>query len=515
MLLNALKKARCSSLIAVVLAMTIISCTDDDTVNKSPRSAAENNEQATLDSIFLYAKEIYFWNEALPEYDEFAPRNYSSSSGEELKNLESALFDITQYPINPETGYPYEYLGPGITSPKYSYIEENSSSSSQLGYLAANKLEGEEEGYGFALTAVGAEDIRMRYVTKGSPAYKKGIRRGDRLLAINGRNLSIKSQADIDFINGAFNTDSFTATITNADNETDDFNLSSSSFEISPIFKDTVIEATNTKIGYLAYYTFSSLTNSQEGLEAAFKKFASANVKDLIIDLRYNGGGYVTTATLLTNLIAPSRLNGKVMFVEHFNETMKNGQATILKNKIYKDGNGNKIPYNGRDLTYYDLDYSAAGNTTRFEKEGTLETVENVYFITTNGTASSSELVINSLKPYMNVTLIGTTSYGKPVGFFGIDIDKYTMYISNFRTLNSKGEGDYFQGFEPDFKSDDDVTHDFGDPKEQSISVAIDLATGNVPGFGRTSRESSFKPINIGKTPQFNGMIEKRINIKK
>ncbi|UII27488.1 S41 family peptidase [Fulvivirga maritima] len=510
---NVLKKIRNNSFIMLASALAIISCNDDDTVDNGI-SDAVNSEQATLDSIFLYAKEIYFWNEDLPEYDEFAPRNYASSSGEELENLQAALFDITQYPINPDTGNPYEYLGPGVGSPKYSYIEENGSTSSQLGSLAVNPLDGEDEGYGFALTAIGTEDIRVRYVTNGSPAHDLGIRRGDKLIAINGQSLSVATQSDIDFINGAFDDNSFTATMVDSENDTADFDLSYSTFELSPVFKDTVIEAANTSIGYLAYDMFTSLSNSQEDLEAAFSNFASEQVTDLIIDLRYNGGGYVATATLLTNLIAPSSLNGNVMFVEHFNETMKSGQASILRNQIYTDASGNRVPYNGRDLTYYDLDYSAAGNTTLFEKAGTLETVENVYFITTENTASSSELVINSLKPYVNVTLIGTTSYGKPIGFFGIDIDEYTMYISNFHTLNSEGNGDYFQGFEPDFEGYDDVSRDFGDPEEYCTSVAIGLATGNLPNSGRTSRESSFNAIEINKTPRFNGMIEQRINIK-
>ncbi len=127
-------------------------------------------------------------------------------------------------------------------------------------------------------------------------------------------------------------------------------------------------------------------------------------VADLIIDLRYNGGGFVNTAEYLINLIAPPTVTG-TMFVEYYNKTMQDGKASILKNQPLLDEN-DQIQYSGgKIVTYADVDYSVTGNTIAFSKKGSLSTVANVVFLVSGNTASASELVINSLKPHLNVKL--------------------------------------------------------------------------------------------------------------
>src|SRR5690606_7967806 len=102
------------------------------------------------------------------------------------------------------------------------------------------------------------------------------------------------------------------------------------------------------------------------------------------------------------------------------------------------------------------------------------------YFIISGSTASASELLINNLKPYLHVKLIGDQSYGKPVGFFPIEIDNTTVYMSNFQTRNSNNEGNYFAGFSPDMRVIDDMTRDFGNPAEMCLSAALaDIAGGS------------------------------------
>jgi C-terminal processing protease CtpA/Prc len=196
----------------------------------------------------------------------------------------------------------------------------------------------------------------------------------------------------------------------------------------NPVLKDTVLTTANVKVGYLAYARFSTTENSEAVLNAAFAKFSVQNVENLIIDLRYNGGGYVSTARQLINLIAPVSLNGSLMFSETYNSMMQNGQATILKNQPVRDQNNKIIYQNGKMVTYADYSYAKSTNSFNFSKLGNLNNVKKVVFIVGGGTASSSELVINCLKPHIDVKIVGAQSYGKPVGFFPIRIDKYDVY---------------------------------------------------------------------------------------
>ena len=94
------------------------------------------------------------------------------------------------------------------------------------------------------------------------------------------------------------------------------------------------------------------------------------------------------------------------------------------------------------------FDYSVAGNATNFVKKGTLN-IGRVFFIMTGQTASASELTINNLRPEMDVQFVGETSYGKPVGFFDIDINKYQMFTPEFSVQNSANQGGYYSGFTP------------------------------------------------------------------
>ncbi|RFM34748.1 hypothetical protein DXN04_14830 [Chitinophaga silvisoli] len=301
-------------------------------------------------------------------------------------------------------------------------------------------------------------------------------------------------------------------TIVDNNGTTGTVNLSKTNYTTNPVLKTSILSAGSQKVGYLAYSRFSVLSSSQAPLESAFSTFATAGVTALIIDLRYNGGGYTQTAEELINLIAPSTLNDKTMYTEYFNDLLQNGKATILKQQLYLDANGNTVDYNGHKATYADLDYSISGNTYSFRKVGSLNTVKQVIFIVSGNTASASELVINSLKPYLPVKLVGSQTYGKPVGFFGVKIDTYTVYMSNFYMQNANGDGDYFQGMAPDIAASDDVTHDFGDVNEHCIAAALNYISGNPSGrIGVATAETPL--IHMGPS-SFSGMIEDRLHMK-
>lgn len=340
--------------------------------------------QFTLDSIFLYAKQVYLWNDVLPSYAAFNPRQKYVGIGSDITTFRKELFDISQLKINAATGSPYE-LPVYFENPKYSYL--------QLG--------------------------------RSLPGTSAGV----------------------------VNTS-------------------------TAVLASKVITTTNEQVAYISLGSFPSLNGSKAALDQAFADLAVANPKTIVIDLRSNGGGYLETAEYVANLVVPNALNGKVMYSEVFNAAMRNGTAKILRHQPYLDANGKIAAYNGRNATMADVDYSVAGNTYTFSKKGNLQSIQSVYVIVSEKTASASEMLISCLKPYFDVKLIGEKTYGKPVGFFGINIDQYSVYLSSFLIKNAQGWSNYFTGMQPDVMVKGDDNPVLGDPNERCLSAALELING-------------------------------------
>ncbi len=499
-------------------------------------TATGTRRQLTLDSLFLYAKEVYYWNDALPAYDVFNPRNYTTGSN--AASYQLALFNLTQYSINPITGKPYEFVatssGANAGYSKYSYIKDQGSAN-PVAYIpdlqGSVDIEGNGYDTGISFSAIGSStlyEVRVKSVSPGSAADQAGFSRGDIISKINNTTVGTNYNSEVTLINNALSASSVKLAGKRINGSSFDVTLSRTSYKSSPVYKDTIITSNGKKVGYIAYGRFSSAANSNSVLNSIFSQFAGTGVTDLVIDLRYNGGGYVSTAEHFTNLIAPSSLNGKVMFREKFNTLMQTGGATILKNQPALDAN-NKVQYsNGRMLTYADYSYKEETNSYNFQKAGSLNTIQKVVFIISGNTASASEMLINNLRPFMDVKLVGKTSYGKPVGFFPITLENtYDVYYSMFTSINSAGQTDYFSGFKPDWDAADDVTHDFGDPKEICFAAALNyiskgsfistssLATLlSIKGEKISSTSSSLEVRDLNEDHSFKGMVEHRFKIK-
>lgn len=488
---------------------------DQEPPQNTKQTPTTNRVDLTNDSLFLYAKEVYFWNESLPTYDAFNPRQYSAVSGTDLAKYETNLYNIVKASNSPD------YLS-NQTDPKYSYIFDKANknpTASIPGTSLSVDLEGNGNDVGLRFGYFGPTNsdysIFVTAVYPNSPAAKAGFARGDEITSINGVTYGTNFNGEIDKIESAIEGASITL---KGKKGSVNFTktLNKSVYKSSPIYKDTVFTASSKKIGYLAYARFSNKENSETALTTVFNNFAAKGVTDLIIDLRYNGGGYISTAQHLINLIAPAGTSG-VMFTEHYNATMQNKKATILKNQPAVNDNGQTVG------TYFDDDYSVSGNTTTFQKTGNLTGVKNVVFIVERYTASASELVINSLKPHMTVKLVGETSYGKPVGFFPITLEnKYDVYFSMFETKNSNGQGGYYTGMVPDVKGYEfatgDVMYDFGNPKDDCTAEAINiLAPGatvtsqaKVAATADKSKSARLQAIGGKSAGEFVGMIENR-----
>jgi carboxyl-terminal processing protease len=503
------------------------------------QTATTDRTQLTNDSLFLYAKQIYYWNDVLPGYDTFNPRQYASDYNKEL-------FTITQFKINPSTGKPFEYVAPEpgfLDETKYSYIQDITQNNPQTTASvpqAKNSVDLEGFGNDIGIRPIsylntdnynGPFSLYVTAVYPNSPADKAGVKRGWLIKTINGTAVGTSYTAQQSFLNSSLSESSVALTGTKYSEgvagESFSVTLKSASYTSSPIYASKVITAGAKKIGYLALARFSSESNAITVLDNAFTTFSSQGVTDLVVDLRYNGGGYVSTAEHLVNLIAPSTATG-TMFIEYYNTMMQTGKSVILKNQPRKDDNDKIVG------TYDDYDYSPAGNTATFTKAGALNSVKNIVFLVSSSTASASELVINSLKPHMTVKLVGDTTYGKPVGFFPVRLEnRYDVYLASFETKNSAGQGGYYTGMVPDVNENlassdffDDPRYNFGEVKEKYLAKALSLlapgitATGSTKSAvmsigGRTvpsSQIEKIKPLN--GTDGFNGMIEDRRKLK-
>ncbi|MDF2433927.1 MAG: hypothetical protein JWP44_3558, partial [Mucilaginibacter sp.] len=274
------------------------------------------------DSVYLYANEDYLWNTALPSYSVFNPRLFTNP--EDKTALSNELDKLSQYAINPATNLPYEYYSRSPGRAKYSFIDD--------GTVAA-ALNGVKGDFGFEYQYNGVNDIRVVYVYPGSPAGLAGIQRGYQITSINnstnvsydgvsnGKTYGTGTSANINFVyNAIFNSNTLTMTLQKQNGTAFNVSLNTANYNVNPVLKDTVFNVGGGHVvGYIVFNSFTSDANADPLLNAAFTKFAAQGVTDLCVDLRYNGGGYVSTAEHLDNLIVPSAKSGTPMYTTYYN----------------------------------------------------------------------------------------------------------------------------------------------------------------------------------------------------
>jgi carboxyl-terminal processing protease len=461
----------------------------------------KNEEGGIQETLYDFAKEVYLWNDALPSKEQFNPRQYTGSS--ELAALQNEINAFSQLKINPSTKRPYEYDPDFPGTAKYSYIDKGE---------AATSIGGTGGDFGFALSYISLSDLRLRYVFPNSSAAAQGLARGYRVTAVNDQSVTLTTGQSNDpvynTLSRALEANSVKLNGVKPDGSTFSVTVTKTSYTINPVIKAlTLTTATGKKVGYFSFSRFTVPSNSQGPINAAFAKFAADNIEELVIDLRYNGGGAVETAQNLCNYLVPAAKNNTLMFTETYNANLQAGNHPFLSGRF----------------TVEQGFFSKAKNTYNFSKVGNLE-LKRVIFLVTDRTASASELVINNLKPVLplGVKLIGTTTYGKPVGFFGIPIDGYDIYLSEFESQNAEGKADFYQGMIPGGNFDgaevlnDDVTRDFGDPQEGMLKVAlnyIDKGTYTVASVGTRStggaEKQNLDKINrkLDSNPEFTGAV--------
>ncbi|MCE7070212.1 S41 family peptidase [Dyadobacter sp. CY327] len=305
----------------------------------------------------------------------------------------------------------------------------------------------------------------LNYVVKGSPAAAAGLKRGDIILKVNGTQLTQSNYASllsgnetVKLTMGALQDGKIIATNTT-------YSITKAEVTEDPVAFSTVISkpTAGKTIGYLVYTQFVPGNEADKNkydneLRQVFADFKAKGVNELVLDLRLNSGGYISSANTLASLIGKNITASKIFYKEQWND----------KYIAYwqKQNGANALNYN----------FQAEPNNIG-------SSLNRVFVLTSNGTASASELVINGLKPYMNVVTIGENTAGK--NLFGSLIDddkdrwKWGVYVMLGQTANANDESDYgtVDGITPNYIVEDSKVpySAFGDENETLFRKALEV----------------------------------------
>jgi C-terminal peptidase prc len=310
-------------------------------------------------------------------------------------------------------------------------------------------------GFGLSYTATSATELRLVQTYPGSPAAQAGMDRGDRLSTIGGKTVeSLLATGEINTIFGPEQV-GYALDFTWRSQQGGERNarLVKAMVTIPTVSETTTIDSGGRRVGYLHFRNF--VQPSVAALDTAFTQLRDAGANELVLDLRYNGGGLVSVAQHLAGLVAGPPTVGQV-FVQFTHNAKQSSRNTSYK----------------------------------FEAKPQALAVARLVVITTRGSASASEAVINGLRPFMDVKVVGDTTYGKPVGQYGFDFCEKVLYPVAFLVTNARGQADYFDGIPADCAAPDDVDHPLASRQEASLAEALNvLRTGRCSGTAAAAAE--------------------------
>ena len=364
----------------------------------------------------------------------------------------------------------------------------------------------------------------VTYVLPDSDAFNKGIIRGDIFNSVNGNELNFGNYMSL--LYGQQSSYSIELVDYDPDNDlitSRDISVTlnkEENFQEVPVHKTSIIEHDSKKIGYVMYNKFLGTVDSDgdgevdrdfnEELIDLFVYLKSQNLDELVLDLRYNGGGSVNTCTYLASLIT-GQFTGTIFAKQIWNEKIM---------AFIEDRNSNDDPSDDLNFDNYFTDLKPDGNP--LPSLG----LNRLYVLTSNRTASSSELLINGLTPHINIIQIGIKTVGKNVGSITLydytDNDqqiknpkhKYAMQPIVLKIANSENFADYNYGLEPDIEYREKASNlgAIGDKNEPLLSLALDHISGS--SKKKVEVKESLIPLfepGIDKTQQ---MYIDRLNLK-
>jgi C-terminal processing protease CtpA/Prc len=454
---------------AILLICFIASC------GKEPKNETAVNSYGDInDWILENMQDFYLWEEYIPSKTDrtLFPVDY----------FESLLYDAED---------------------RFSWIQEDF-------VELLNSLSGvnTEAGYDYALMYLSQDKTDIiaciTYIKPDTPAETSGLKRGDYFLTINGTQMTADNYRSLigetskphTLGLAVFSTDGkLTGAIENVSLQV------IADYAENPILLDTIYNISGRKIGYFVYNFFArdkgdGSVQYERELNSLFATFKAEGIDELIVDLRYNGGGAVSTTQTLASMISGQSENN-VFYIYEYN-----------KNLNYAYGRQYGANYNKG----YFVDDILRGNGTKIESINKLSDLSSVYFIVTGNSASASELLINGLKPYMNnIVLVGGITYGKNVASTTIyesdkekqKTNKWGMQPIIIKMANVDGFSDYGNGFVPDINvsefDGDDPLKPLGDTDEVMLKTTINAILG-VDTRVVTKKYTGNEPIVIGSS---------------
>lgn len=402
-----------------------------------------------------YFDEAYLWYDEVPAVDAAAAA--FSNTADVYTSLDN-YFDALKTPVLTASGARKDRFG-------FTYSTAAWDALAQSGVAA---------GYGFepvfGSLVVNAQnpnrDIRIAYVEPGTEAAAKSLRRGDQVVTVDGVSADVTTPTGIAVLNAAL----FPDTVGVAHNwvfsrtGSADFSVTLTTANVTkvPVLTRSVVTALDGgRVGYLVFN--DHLATAEAQLVEAVNYFNTEGIDDLVLDVRYNGGGYLYIASQLAYMIAgPARIQGRLFELLSYNN---------------KRGAGITTPY-----------YNASTGGVLLPALG----LSRVYVLAQPGTCSASESIINGLRGVdVDVRLIGGTTCGKPYGFTARDNCGISYFPIEFKGTNAKGFGDYPDGFVPAGSGPtgiagcavaDDFGHPLGDTRETMLATALAYrSTGACP----------------------------------
>ena len=309
--------------------------------------------------------------------------------------------------------------------------------------------EGVTFDYGWIIERDAADRPVIALVQPGSPLDEAGVRRGEILLAIDGTPITdIASAAQADALLGTGReVRTIRLALGGADGSVREVDVTRGEFDVRAVLDVRTLEPSGPggpRVGYLHLLTFIETARAE--LDAAFEYLAAQNVDELVLDLRYNGGGRVSVAETLASRIVGAGAAGRDFTRFRFNDAY---QAA------------------------YEMQGLADGLRLPFEPLPDSLDLPRVHVLGTDRTCSASEMVVNALEPLMDVVVVGGASCGKPFGTSGREFCGKVMHAVEFEFVNDAGVGGYVDGIPADCAASDDPTRALGDPDEAMLAGAL------------------------------------------
>ncbi len=450
------------SLCVLLLTAVVGAGCSEDATESSPNSDKKTGDASINRWMFGYMKTHYLWNEAVQQVTPNYSLGYEKFLDDILEKV-AAQKDEKGRPVNYDDGHwaTNEDTGKLERSYFYSNIQRYKASAATAD-IQTRGTRKQVEGLGIEMMFYiplgpnnsGPYLFVVAAVTPGSPAANAGLKRGDLISRVDGTSLNTKDALNKGW-EKLLGTESGTVKVVLYDINTDktgsDISITAAAYDDNPIWLSKVFTTdSGKKVGYLCYMSFNagfedpddskSTPHYDLALIDEFKKFQG--VDELVLDLRYNGGGHVVSSVVLATLIAGNDYQGKVYARTTYNASRKAEISDTYQLGIAQY-NAEKKPHNPIAMALA----SALG-------------LKQVFVLCTGNTASASELVVNGLRGLgFKVNLIGSTTNGKNVGMeplektFGdytYDFSPITFYIEN-----AEGKRDYGNGFKPDVEVED------------------------------------------------------------